>query len=106
MPDYRLSKAAEEDLIQIAQYGDENYGVEQSDRYRDQLKRRFLILAETPLLYPSVEHVRAGYRRSVCGMHSIYYRIEGQTVEIMRILGQQDPIGALEKKHNQPTSVG
>ena len=30
------------------------------------------------------------YRRSVCGVDSIYYRIVGNTVEIMRILGQQD----------------
>lgn len=90
MPNYRLSKGAKEDLVGIAQYGDEHFGMAQSDHYRDQLKRRFLVLAEQPMLYPAVDHIRVGYRRSVCGVHSIYYRIEGEGVEIIRIIGRQD----------------
>lgn len=91
MAEYRLSQSAKEDLIVIAQYGDEHFGVAQSSRYRDQLKQRFLILAEQPQLYPAVNHIRPGYRRSVCGVHSIYYRFDVQGVEIMRILKHQDP---------------
>lgn len=90
MPSYRLSEAAKEDLIRIAQYGDENFGIIQSDHYRDQLKRRFLVIAERPLFFPAVDHIRTGYRRSVCGAHSIYYRIEGNGIEIIRIIGRQD----------------
>ncbi len=90
MPNYRLSKAAKEDLVGIAQYGDEHFGIAQSDHYRDQIKRRFLILAEQPMLYPAVDHICVGYRRSVCGAHSIYYRIEDEGVEIIRIIGRQD----------------
>jgi len=88
---YRLSKAAEEDLIDIALFGDERFGIAQSNRYRGQLKRRFSTLAEQPLLYPAVNHIREGYRRSVCGVHSIFYRIDGKAVEIIRILKNQDP---------------
>ena len=95
MPDavgkYRISKAAEEDLIGIALFGDEHFGIAQSNRYRDQLERRFSALAEQPLLYPAVDHLREGYRRSVCGVHSIFYRIDGEIVEIIRILKNQDP---------------
>lgn len=91
MAEYRLSEAATEDLISIAQYGDDQFGVVQSDRYREKLKQRFSALAESPELYPTVDHIRAGYRRSVCGVHSIYYRIMGQGVEIVRVLGRQDP---------------
>jgi len=88
---YRISRAAKEDLVGIARYGDEHFGVAQSNRYRDLLKQRFSVLADRPLHYPAVEHIRHGYRRSVCGVHSIYYRIEGENVEIMRILKKQDP---------------
>ena len=91
MGEYRLAEAAKKDLMDIALYGDEHFGAVQSNRYRDQLKQRFSILAETPLLYPAVSHIRDGYRRSVCGAHSIYYRIDGDTVEIMRVLKHQDP---------------
>ena len=91
MGKYRLSKTAGEDLMGIALFGDENFGIDQSNRYRDKLKQRFSTLAEQPLLYPAVDHIRQGYRRSVCGAHSIFYRIDGENVEIMRILNKQDP---------------
>jgi len=64
--------------------------VAQSDRYRNQFTQRFSVLATQPQLYPAVDHIRPGYRRSVCGVLSIYYRIDGQNVEIMRVLGRQD----------------
>ena len=75
----------------IAQYGDEHFGVAQSNRYRDQLKQRFTVLADHPFQYPAVDHIRNGYRRSVCGAHSIYFRVDGENVEIVRILKNQDP---------------
>jgi len=53
------------------------------------------LLAERPLSYPAVDDIRVGYRRSVCGADSIYYRIEGEAVEIMAIIGQQDLDGWL-----------
>ena len=95
MPDYRLSESAKKDLIGIVQFGDAHFGVAQSNRYRDLLKQRFSVLADQPTLYPAVEHIRSGYRRSVCGVHSIYYRIEGDGVEIMRILKHQDAAESL-----------
>lgn len=94
MRKYRLSKRAEYDLAAIANYGDEHFGFEQSDRYREQLKQRFSILAEQPQLYPAVDHIRSGYRRSVCGAHSIYYRVGEDGVEIVRVLKHQDPSNA------------
>ena len=90
MRSYKLSETAKKDLILIARYGDEHYGIPQSDEYREHLKQRFSTVAEQPMLYPSVDHIRAGYRRSVCGSHSIYYRVENNIVEIMRVLGRQD----------------
>jgi len=51
MTGYRISKAAQADLIKIAQYGDENYGIERSNQFRDQLKKQFEILAQNPRLF-------------------------------------------------------
>ena len=91
MARYRLSNIAKEDLISIARWGDEYHGIKRSNQYRDALQAHFSELAANPLLYPAVAHIRPGYRRSVCGVHSIYYRIKGDTVEIMSILRAQDP---------------
>jgi len=86
----RLAPAAEQDLINIALYGMEQFGIEQSEQYRDQLKQRFLELAETPLMYPAVDDLREGYRRSVCGVHSIYYRIHADYIDVVRVIGRQN----------------
>ena len=86
----RLAPVAEQDLINIALYGMEQFGIEQSEQYRDKLKQRFQELSEAPLMYPAVDNIREGYRRSVCGVHSIYYRIHADYVEIMRVLGRQN----------------
>ena len=76
--------------LNIALYGIEQFGAEQSRRYYNKLKQRFYELAEQPERYPLVEHIRKGYRRSVCGVHSIYYRIDQDSVEIVRVLSRQD----------------
>ncbi len=34
--------------------------------------------------------IRENYRRSVCGVDSIYYRIDESEVEIMAIIGRQE----------------
>ena len=91
MAKYRLSNIAKEDLFSIACWGDEHHGIERSNQYRDDLKAHFMFLAENPLLYPAVDHIRPGYRRSVCGVHSVYYRIDKDIVEIMSVLRAQDP---------------
>ena len=71
MGKFRLSKAAEQDLINIANFGDAQFGIARSDKYREKLKRRFSIREAQPMLYPAVDHISAGYRRSVCGMTQI-----------------------------------
>ena len=60
------------------------------DRYFEAFFDRFEELAAHPRSYPAVDDIRLGYRRSVCGVDSIYYRVVDDVVEIMRILGQQD----------------
>lgn len=90
MASYRLSPNAQDDLERIWFYGLEHWGVAEADRYIEALFDRFSELAEQPRLYPAVDEIREGYRRSVCGSDSIYYRIASDAVEIMAILGQQD----------------
>jgi len=87
---YKLSNDAEADLIRIHQRGVREFGETQADLYFLDFFRRFEELAHNPLLYPAIDSIRAGYRRSVCGVDSIYHRVNGQDIEIMRILGRQD----------------
>lgn len=95
MGTYKLSDEAEDDLTSIHRYGVRLWGVEQADLYYWQFIEHFNVLAEDPLLYNAVDHIRAGYRRSVCGKHAVYYRIRGEVVEIMAIIRAQDIEGRL-----------
>ena len=95
MGNYKLSEDAKADLIRIHQRGVREHGETQADKYYAAFFDRFEQLAEQPYLYQAVDYIREGYRRSVCGVDSIYYRIAGDTVEIMNILGRQDTDEAL-----------
>lgn len=86
-----LTQAAKSDMVAIAKYGDEFFGAKKSDQYRDKLEHRLLLPANNPYHYPAVDHIHKGYRRSVCGVHSIYYKTENNGIAIIRILGMQNP---------------
>jgi len=89
MAKYRVAPNAEADLTRLWFYGLEHWGMGAADAYYTAFFDHFEQLAEQPLLYPASD-IREGYRRSVCGSDSVYYRIDGETVEIMAIIGQQD----------------
>ena len=90
MGNYKLSAEAEADLKRIWLRGLDEFGEAQADAYYFKFFARFEQLAEQPYLAPSIDEIRQGYRRAVCGVDNIYYRIGGDVIEIMRILGRQD----------------
>lgn len=90
MADYRLSNDAKEDLIRIHQYGVRKFGLRQADKYFHAFFDCFERIAENPFQFESVDQIRKGYRRCVCGVDSIYFRINKNMVEIISIIGRQD----------------
>jgi toxin ParE1/3/4 len=96
MADYRLSNEAKEDLIRIHQYGVEKFGMAQADKYYNSFFEYFDIIAQQPYSFESIDYIRNGYRRCVCGSDSIYYRINNGIVEIMAIVGRQDLMNILK----------
>ncbi|HET8804007.1 MAG TPA: type II toxin-antitoxin system RelE/ParE family toxin [Aequorivita sp.] len=90
MANYRLSNSAKEDLIRIHRYRVTKFGVDQADKYFNSFFEYFEIIAQRPFSFESVDFIKEGYRRCVCGSDSIYYKINNNTVEIMAIVGRQD----------------
>ena len=90
MANYKLSNLAKEDLIRIHQYGVKKFGLTQADKYFDSLFEYFEIIAKQPFSFESVDFIKKGYRRCVCGSDSIYYKVNDDIVEIMAIIGRQD----------------
>ena len=88
---YYLTQAADADLERMYEWGIDRFGVKVADEYYDGLIARLTQIANTPQLWQEVDHIRAGYRRSVYVAHSIYFRVEASSVLIVRVLGRENP---------------
>lgn len=91
MGTYRLTEKADADLENLYRYGISKFGELQADRYFDRILSRLEEIGDNPLRFQKSEY-RNGYRRSVHDSHTIYFQVlEDELVEIVRILGGQDP---------------
>lgn len=87
---YKLNIQAEEDITRIFEYGLRFFGLMQADKYYDMLFECFNKIALNPLLFPDAKHYKRDYRYCVCGVDTIFYRINGDEIEIMAIIGKQN----------------
>ena len=90
MAEFRISNTAREDLIRIHHYGVKKFGMTQADKYFDSFFEYFEIIAQRPFSFESVDFIKKGYRRCVCGSDSIFFKVNENVVEIMTIIGRQD----------------
>ena len=89
MPQYRFSRLARLDLIEIADYTGETWGLEQAERYMDSLDDCFKQLAQSPGIGRACDRIRIGYRRMEHKSHVVIYRVEKDGIFISRILHQR-----------------
>ena len=87
---YRLSQEAKFDLINIHHFGVYRFGEKQADKYYNTFFKHFKIICKNPYQFPSVEYIRKGYRKCVCGSDTIYFHINDNYIEIMAIIGSQN----------------
>ncbi len=91
----RFSKEAENDLLSIGDYIAKESPLRALDFVRA-LRERAAQLAETPLAYPVVSRFsRLGIRRRVFRDYLILYRVDSDSVRIVRVLHGAQDIDAL-----------
>lgn len=78
--------AAEADLSAVWLQGAKIWGVEQAERYVDGLFALFALLAEFPEMAREHTEFAPPVRIHPSGSHLVIYRLEGQGIEIIRIL--------------------
>ena len=88
MPNYKLviTTEADQELARLYEEGFIKWGESRTDEYYEALLNHFDTLCDNPFMFRAVDEVRKGYRRGVCGKHSVYYRIVDKTVEIMTLV--------------------
>ena len=85
---FQLTNKAYEDLRGIARYTEQTWGVEQRKKYLAQLDQSFHRVAENVGIGRNCDHIKADYHSLPVGMHLVFYRVDGATVTIVRILHQ------------------
>ena len=88
-----ISKKAVSDLEEIWLYSVEKWSIDQADRYYNLIFDEINYICKNINAGKSMEHVRKGYRASKVKSHLIFYRVLGETVEIIRILHELMDVG-------------
>lgn len=86
MRELRLSRRADADLAEIADYTIAAFGTAQARKYRDQLRACFASLCDNPLLGRSAEELAPGLRRIRQQAHVVFYIADADQVLIVRVL--------------------
>ena len=81
-----VTPKAESDLIGIWVYTCEELGVDQADKYLDQLEAGMQQLINHPSLGANYAYVLSGYRRLQVEHHAVFYQVLESEVLIVRVL--------------------
>ena len=88
MGSYALSPAAQADLEDIWDYTVRRWGEAQAENYTRNIQAACEALSEGTMISRSAEEIRAGYRKVTVGSHVMFFRMQSDVVEIIRILHQ------------------
>ena len=87
---YKLSLEAEEDIVRIFEYGFYRFGMNQANNYYNMLFDYFDTIASDPFMFPETIKNNSKYRFCICGVDTIYYKINEDEIEIITIIGRQN----------------
>ncbi len=85
MAKYTLSPEAQKSLSGIKAYSIKEFGSKKTNSYLQSIRKRMLELAENPSRGIIREDLNAQYHSDFVESHTIYYRIQPNKIEIMRM---------------------
>ena len=86
MAKYVLSRRAEQDVQNIADYGFANFGSAKARGYGHGLEKCFGHLAESPAIGLAADDLAAGIRRYKYESHWVFYLEENRGILVVRVL--------------------
>jgi toxin ParE1/3/4 len=84
-----LASEAEDDLEDIFSYTLQTWGEQQLADYAGVIERALEAIASNPFLGHSRADLTPGYRCFIAGRHLIIYRIEEETIYVLRVLHER-----------------
>jgi toxin ParE1/3/4 len=86
MAEFVLARRARAELIEIFEYGLDQFGERQARGYAAELEHVFQLLADTPEMGRPAEIIRPGVRRHEHQSHVILYEIIQSGVRILAVV--------------------
>jgi len=83
---YKLALQADQDLVDIYDFGNYKFGANQANKYLLKLDVCFLKLVEIPRIGKSRNEIKQGLRSFPIDSHVIFYRIMTDHIRIVRVL--------------------
>ncbi len=90
MYNFHLSKEAKIDISRIYEYGLNQFGLNQANKYYDDLFNCIYKICRNPTLFPAALGYINIERYCVCDSETIFYNFKNDIVEIVTIIGRQD----------------
>ena len=88
---FELSEEAEQDLEEIFDYTEKEFGLDKAFEYVSSFDEIFELLVENPFLGRGRPEIREDLRSILFKHHLVFYRIKSKTIRIIRILhGSRD----------------
>jgi toxin ParE1/3/4 len=84
--DFRITIRARDQLTQIYEYTEGQFGAYQADAYAAGLIRTFGLLSDFPAIGQAADELRTGLRRFRFQSHFVYYTVSTGMVEIRGVL--------------------
>lgn len=90
MNSFTLTARAKSDLIAIARFTQDRWGLVQRNIYIKQFDEAFHLLAESPTIGKNCDYIKDGYHKFPQGSHIIFYKFSpARPLQIIRILHKQ-----------------
>ena len=89
---YKLSQQADNDIADIFDYTEFEYGLQQAIEYTTQFSAVFIRLYQELELGRSRDEIRAGLRSLIQNKHVIFYRILNDHIRIVKVLDSRSDI--------------
>lgn len=86
---YTLSEKARDDYVSIYAYTFEAFGESQAETYTNKLLDALDRITAHPEIGRKMDEIRLGYFCYTAQQHNVYYRLQGETVIVIRILAQR-----------------
>ena len=95
MLELKIKPEAESDLVKIFEYTAMRWDVDEAKKYQDDLFAGMLLLTKQEELGKEYHYAKQPYRKLHINRHLIFYRLEGQTCLVIRVLHDRMDV----KKH-------